>query len=166
MNIRYIAPFLLFCCHVASVADVYFYCVTTTGASYYIHPDTPVTHKAISQPMLNGQVINIGDYPAYTINEKDLEAGQYSAMLGFGTPYVYFVYPAKKIQMVQKLVSDLKEQCKRVIKASNRTDHVFKEVRVSGSFLSGSGLLRPGYPAVFLNIPTFPGEQNVYRIAD
>lgn len=169
MKLKYVALVLAVFSHVGVFASSFFYCVTTNNNGYHFDPDTKINYSVVSQPLAVGQKINLGEhYAEYTVNAQDIAGGKFSSTFGFLTPKAYFVFPRshKERADYQQLVSDLKEQCKTLLKATGLADHVFKEIRVSESSLSGTALIIPGHPAVFLDIPAKPGEQNIHRIAD
>jgi hypothetical protein len=148
--------------------SAYFYCLTTTGVAYNFTPNTKIPFKVISQPLVQGGEIKLGSYyETYSINSKDISGGKFSSTFGLATPYGYFIFPnePQKKYGIQDLVMDLRQQCQKIIKASNHPDHVFSEIRVSESLFSGvSSYLKTGYPLVYLNTPTKSNEQNIFRV--
>lgn len=146
----------------------YFYCVTTNGFPYHVIPNTKMGYKIASEPLLVGASIKLGDYYGdYKITQNDITGNNFSAWGGYGTPYGYFIYPneAKNMGKMQDLVKNIIDQCETLIQAANRPEHVFKEVRVSASAFSGvTAQIQVGYPLVYLNTPTVPDGQNIYRV--
>ena len=112
--------------------------------------------------------IKLGDYYGeYTLNQEDMSGGEFSAWAGYGVPHGYFIYPseAKDMGKIENLVTSLKGQCEDLNRAANRPDHIFKEIRVSRSPLSGlTSYLQAGYPVLYLNTPTQANKRNVYRV--
>lgn len=169
LNMRIIVSFLIlsFIYSFSSFAE-YFYCVTTNGFTYQVIPDGKMTYKIVLAPVAAGDSIKLGHYYGeYKINQQDIAGGNFSSLLGYGKPYAYFIYPsdADDIGKMHDLVRSIVDQCQNLIKAANRPEHVFKEIRVSASLFSGlTSYFQAGYPLVYLNVPTEDNKQNIYRI--
>jgi len=165
---------------VAAFTQPYFYCVTNTNKACQFKPSTEIRYSVEQRPLKVGEKIRLGNvYQEYTISGLDIGGGGFSSITTVvgGSPTGYFVFPSSfdNRAATTKLVRDLKQQCRDLIKTQNLPGEKFKEIRISESYFSGCiPNMQTGYPAVWLrlrdeqepDIYEYLEKQNIFRIAD